>query len=355
MCYNSSISNILNHIKPFFRGFPKATSFWSLLFIVGTLSMNFLVFKALGQSFDYQNGLSLNTGGSMAVVSDESGIIFGGAGYFNGEDAILGESETVFLDGSAMLASQDPLTNLVPDRNGVKKYKVKSGDTLSSVAAQFGVNVETLRLANSGLRSFIKVGQELVVLPVSGILYETKDGDSLELVASRYGISGDLIKQYNPDYQKNFDSSGHQIILPNAKPLSSGEYINRYIQGLPDLKTYFALPARGWNWGQLHDYNAVDIADQCGSPIYASAEGLVIEEASNGYWSQGYGNYILLEHPNGTKTRYAHTTKNLVMIGDYVSQGDEIALIGNTGNTQGVTGCHLHFEVYGAKNPFALR
>jgi len=117
----------------------------------------------------------------------------------------------------------------------------------------------------------------------------------------------------------------------------------------------YILPARGWNWGILHDFNAVDIADACGKPIYASYEGLVIEESDDNFWNNGYGNYILIEHPNNTKTRYAHTLKNLVKVGDYVLQGQQIALIGNSGNTHGLSGCHLHFEVYGAKNPFAIR
>ena len=63
----------------------------------------------------------------------------------------------------------------------------------------------------------------------------------------------------------------------------------------------------------------------------------------------------MIEHPNGTKTRYAHTDENFVRVGDYIAQGKEIATIGSTGNTHGPTGCHLHFEIYGAKNPFVIR
>jgi lysostaphin len=121
---------------------------------------------------------------------------------------------------------------------------------------------------------------------------------------------------------------------------------------LPDLAGYFAIPTTGWNWGRLHKYNAVDIANACGTPIYASAEGLIVEAASSG-WNEGYGEYIVIEHPNGTKTKYAHNRKIMVSIGDYVLKGDQIAEIGNTGFTHGPTGCHLHFEIFGAKNPFA--
>jgi murein DD-endopeptidase MepM/ murein hydrolase activator NlpD len=72
-----------------------------------------------------------------------------------------------------------------------------------------------------------------------------------------------------------------------------------------------------------------------------------------GSWNDGYGHFLLIEHPNGTKTRYAHLQSMMVSVGQYVNQGDRIALMGNTGNTHGPTGCHLHFEVLGAKNPFA--
>ena len=67
---------------------------------------------------------------------------------------------------------------------------------------------------------------------------------------------------------------------------------------------------------------------------------------------------LKISHPlNGydgnIETFYAHTSKNLVQVGDYISRGDEIALVGNTGNVQGPTGCHVHFGVFGAKHPFA--
>jgi murein DD-endopeptidase MepM/ murein hydrolase activator NlpD len=124
------------------------------------------------------------------------------------------------------------------------------------------------------------------------------------------------------------------------------------------MKSFFSLPVIGWNWGQLHNYNAVDIANQCGTPVQAAAEGLVVSDAElgsgSGGWNDGYGSFVLIEHPNGTKTRYAHLDKTLVKAGDYVARGEEIGMMGNTGSTHGPTGCHIHFEVYGAKNPFAV-
>ena len=119
-----------------------------------------------------------------------------------------------------------------------------------------------------------------------------------------------------------------------------------------EKEPYFILPAKGKNWGKLHPYNAVDIAGNCGVPIYASADGVVWSVSSDNSWNGGYGNFIVLNHSNGTRTKYAHTLKNFVEQGYMVSKGEQIALMGNSGNVSGDTGCHVHFEIYGAKNPF---
>lgn len=303
---------------------------------------------------NYENESEFSFGGPTGGQGDHSGILLGALTPFSGRGVTDKGSGMLILDGATILGTSRPLSNLIPTRDGLQKYKVQTGDTLSGIAAQFGVSLQTLRWANPGVRSVIRPGQELTVLPVSGILYTVGTGDSLESIASRYNIDPTTIRDHNPNYQRIFDSPGELLVLPYAKPVGSRGY-SRYVQNLPSLKSYFVLPARGWNWGRLHDYNAVDIADQCGGTIYAAAEGLVIEESSRGYWNQGHGNYVIIEHPNGTKTRYSHTSKNLVGVGDYVSQGDQVSLIGNTGNTHGPTGCHLHFEVHGARNPFAIR
>ncbi len=117
---------------------------------------------------------------------------------------------------------------------------------------------------------------------------------------------------------------------------------------------YFIMPTQGFNWGRLHNHNAVDIANACGTRVVAAADGLVVPDPNFGDgtsgWNGGYGLFVFLEHPNGTKTRYAHLSKILVSIGGYVKQGSVIGFMGETGEA---TGCHVHFEVYGAENPFA--
>jgi murein DD-endopeptidase MepM/ murein hydrolase activator NlpD len=327
------------------------TSQWSLIFVIVLATANPLIVG----SRDYIKAEPRGFGGPVAPIPEESAPPSSPLIYsFDSDDSSLLPGPIISPAEALAVGVAAPLSNVSISRNGLITYKVLAGDTLSGIAAKFSVSIDTLFWANSGLKNILTLGQELIILPVSGILYSIRDGDTIEGVLNAYSISRELFERYNPDFQKGF-AANQTVILPYAKPLRELVQLSRYVQGAPDLQTYFTLPARGWNWGILHDFNAVDIADACGKPIYASAEGLVIEESGSNRWNDGYGNYVLIEHPNGTKTRYAHTLRNVVTWRDYVAQGDQIALIGNTGNTHGPTGCHLHFEVYGAKNPFAIR
>lgn len=86
-------------------------------------------------------------------------------------------------------------------------------------------------------------------------------------------------------------------------------------------------------------HSGTDIAMAEGTPIYAVQSGVVITSTTNG---NGYGFYIQIQHDNGVRTLYAHCSRLLVEVGDRVSKGDKIALVGSTGNA---TGPHLHLEV----------
>ena len=106
----------------------------------------------------------------------------------------------------------------------------------------------------------------------------------------------------------------------------------------------FALPTKalftsgfGYRWGALHD--GIDLAGPVGTPVYAAADG-VVKEA--GPTNSGYGAWVLLQHSDGTVTRYGHINSWSVQVGQRVFAGDEIASIGNRGNS---TGPHLHFSV----------
>ncbi len=113
---------------------------------------------------------------------------------------------------------------------------------------------------------------------------------------------------------------------------------------------YYTMPAAGKNWGILHGHNGVDIANKCGTAVNAAADGIVASVGQG--WNGGYGTDVVLKHDNGTETLYAHLQAASVSQGDEVKQG---ALLGQMGKTGKATGCHLHVEVHGAKNPFAFK
>jgi murein DD-endopeptidase MepM/ murein hydrolase activator NlpD len=92
----------------------------------------------------------------------------------------------------------------------------------------------------------------------------------------------------------------------------------------------------GMRWGRLHE--GIDIAASTGTPIWAAAAGTVIHTG----WLGGYGNLVVVDHGNGLATAYAHASAILVAVGQQVSQGETVSLVGSTGNSSGP---HLHFEV----------
>jgi murein DD-endopeptidase MepM/ murein hydrolase activator NlpD len=92
----------------------------------------------------------------------------------------------------------------------------------------------------------------------------------------------------------------------------------------------------GYRWGALH--GGIDIATAVGTPIYAVADGVVIDAGP----TAGYGAWVKLRHADGTVTLYGHVNSWLVSVGQSVMAGDQIATVGSRGNS---TGPHLHFEV----------
>jgi murein DD-endopeptidase MepM/ murein hydrolase activator NlpD len=129
-------------------------------------------------------------------------------------------------------------------------------------------------------------------------------------------------------------------------PLLSG--VTSSAKSLISTIGYFIEPLLSYHKTQgLHGHNGVDLGAPVGTPILAAASGEVM--ISRMGWNGGYGNYVVIQHDNGTQTVYGHASKLLVTEGQEVKQGQTIALVGSTGES---TGPHLHVEVRGGKNPF---
>lgn len=91
--------------------------------------------------------------------------------------------------------------------------------------------------------------------------------------------------------------------------------------------------------GRQHLHGGIDIAAPNGTPIMASKAGVVVISQ----YGSSYGNYVVISHPDGTRTLYAHMSQRNVSAGDTVRQGQTVGLVGSTGSS---TGNHLHFETW---------
>jgi LysM repeat protein len=243
-----------------------------------------------------------------------------------------------------------------PINTQISVYKVQSGDTVSSVAKMFNVSINTVLWSNNlTSRSILRTGDTLVILPISGVTHTVKKGDTIDSIVKKYKADLEEVLSYNDITLSSKLSIGQEIIIPYGDQVVSvsskvvtGSNPAHGISG-PSYPGYYVRPIDGGRRSQgLHGYNGIDLAAPVGTPIHAAAAGTVIVARSGG-WNGGYGSFVIVSHNNGTQTLYAHASKILVSVGQYVAQGDTIALLGNTGLS---TGPHVHFEIRGAKNPF---
>lgn len=239
--------------------------------------------------------------------------------------------------------------------NQVSEYTVQAGDALSFIASDYGVSINSIIWANNLTSADnINPGQILRIPPVSGIIHKVKKGDTVASIAKKYGVEEQKVIAFNHLPETGNLTIDDEIIVPDGQKATSSvaksqtTTASRFTH-LPDLGDYFFAPATGYDWGRIHGRNGVDVANSCGTPLFAAADGSVAIADAAG-WNGGFGKYIKLIHANGTETLYAHASKLLVSIGQLVQRGQQIALMGTTGQS---TGCHLHFEVHGAKNILA--
>jgi murein DD-endopeptidase MepM/ murein hydrolase activator NlpD len=273
--------------------------------------------------------------------------------------------DIALVSGNSLVAEIGPsgtVSDIDNERTNtqISLYTVREGDTLSMIADMFDVTVNTIIWANDLSRGFtIKEGQKLVILPISGINYTVKKGDTIRGIVKLYKTDLNEVLQYNDLTISSVIMPGDTIVIPDAEPYTATtpkilaikktstnplhDADGKYFPG------YYIRPiVGGYKSQDLHGYNAVDLAASLGTPIRASAAGIVIASVTGGY-NGGYGNYAIISHSNGSQTLYAHTQKNFVSVGDSVEQGQMIAKLGSTGRS---TGPHIHFEIRGAKNPF---
>lgn len=270
-----------------------------------------------------------------------------------------GGGDITIIDDSALLADAGPegtmadIEGQAATSHQISLYVVREGDTLSTIARLFNVSVNTVMWANDITRATsIQPGQTLVILPISGVRHTVAKGETLASIAKKYKGDIDEILNYNGLEEGAVLAVGDIVVIPDGEipaPARSTVTLPLRGGGGPTYSGYYLRPVAGGVRTQgLHGYNGVDLASYAGAQILASAAGTVIIARNSG-WNGGYGNYVVISHPNGTQTLYSHLSSGIVSVGQSVVQGQVIGYMGRTGKA---TGVHLHFEIRGASNPF---
>ena len=239
-------------------------------------------------------------------------------------------------------------------RDKIITYTVQKGDTLSTIARKFGISVETIQWENDITGESISVGDDLRILPVTGIAHKVGSGETIYTIAKKLDTAPQKIVDYPFNDFANPETfslvTGQTLIVPDGiKPSEQPTYVRPRPAFIAVGNS--AVGSGGFAWplrGGISQYaswyhNAIDIMADVGTPIVAANSGTV-SNVIVGTWDGGYGNNVYIDSGNGYRTHYAHMGQVYVSPGQSVSAGS--TTIGTVGMTGRTTGGHLHFEVY---------
>ncbi|MDV6375694.1 M23 family metallopeptidase [Deinococcus arenicola] len=253
-------------------------------------------------------------------------------------------------------------------------YRVQSGDTLSQIAARSGLSVAQVQAANPKLKGKTSVQAGWVLTlparPGAASTYRVRSGDNLSVIARRSGLTLTQLLRANPQYAGGKAIQvGATVRIPARSGVTSGATASR----TPAAAVRSASTSgRGdtWLWplgnyqtissgfgertleGSDEMHYGVDIVAPLGTLVRAARAGQVLESRPD--YARGWGWTVVIEHPDGWITRYAHLSANLVRKGENVNRGQSVGRVGNTGRS---TGPHLHFGTYlrwSPRNPLGL-
>lgn len=268
-----------------------------------------------------------------------------------------------FVPKSALKTAESAAQTLSDGR--ITVHQLAEGETLSSVAADFGITVENLLQTNpitnpeepetTQLKIF--TGEPLLSVKTverktleEEIPYETIETDDPtqyegKIIVEQEGVPGARVVDAYVTSVNGVETE-RQVISENTLSAAVDKIVHRGTKEPPSpIGTgELAIPASGSlssrfgsRWGRSH--TGIDLAANVGTDVYAADNGTVIYSQYN---DGGYGYLIQIDHGNGIITYYGHCSELLVPAGTVVAKGDLIAKVGNTGRS---TGAHLHFEV----------
>jgi len=266
-----------------------------------------------------------------------------------------------YVDGDSIDNLESAVKLVTDTRKAESVYEVQDGDCLFSISREYNLTVPELLTMNDNLSidSVLEIGDEVnVTVPKKELSVVVKKEEIYEEDYKADIVYVENDSMYEDD-EKVIDRGQAGYIEVTAVVESvNGTEINREIleetvikEAKPKVieigtlaKPTFIRPIIGGittsgfgaRWGETHLGH--DWGISTGTAVMASREGVVLSSE----WNNSYGYNILVEHNDGTQTRYAHLSELLVSKDDIVTQGQKIALSGNTGNS---TGPHLHFEV----------
>ncbi|MCL2720721.1 MAG: peptidoglycan DD-metalloendopeptidase family protein [Treponema sp.] len=266
-----------------------------------------------------------------------------GGGYFS-EEAITESEDGILL----ISASLEPV---VSELESLSKFSllfydshiVQSGENISGLAVNFGLNQDTIISVNKITNSrLLQAGRVIRIANQDGIFHNVKNDDTLEALAERYNVEQDTIKIANELFSENL-VAGTDLFIPGAR-LSrealqeiNGDLFIWPVNGA--VTSSFGWRRNPFNRSQRQFHNGIDIRGNIGTPVRAAMAGRV----SAAGWDNVFGNYIIINHHSGYRTLYGHLNVIRTRTGAYVAQGERIGDVGNSGVS---TGAHLHFSVF---------
>ena len=273
-----------------------------------------------------------------------------------------------YVDADKISTLEEAIEAVTKTSEKSKKYEVVSGDTLGGIAQKNDMSIEDIIKLNSASipdeSAMLRVGDEITISSPEPEL-------SVVRTERRYyeeNYDADVIYIDNDEWYTNQTEVIQQPVTGFRKVVADVTYRNAELVGSEILYEDVAVEAvakivkRGTKipptyvypvWGRISSgfgrrkapkkgastyHKGVDFAVPIGTAVMASCGGTVTRAG----WGSGYGYCVYIQHPDGRSTRYGHLSKVLVKAGQQVSQGQKIALSGNTGVS---TGPHLHFEI----------